>query len=244
MELNGTYTFDAPRELVWEMFLDPEVLARVMPGCESLEEVEEHVFKGKMKIRVGPVQGNFQGTVTLSELSAPNGYHMKVKGRGPAGIVNGEGDLQLAQQNGQTVLTYTGEAKVSGRIASVGQRLMDSSAKSIVKQSLEAFDQQVQARVASEQSAEIGDRRLETGDQPPAASGQPPTATAPAAPSQTQFAMGVAKDVLNDLVQDEQQQLIISGLVILTSVLTIRAIVHWWTDLLARRIAKHIKKEI
>ena len=154
VELKGNYVFNAPQDLVWEMLLDPSVLARIMPGCEKLEQTGENVFEGKLNIRIGPVQGVFQGTVELSDLRPPHGYHMLVNGRGPAGIVRGEGDLQLAPAESGTNLSYQGEAQVSGRIASVGQRLMDSSAKAIVSQSLQNLEKQIQARMQPEPEVE------------------------------------------------------------------------------------------
>ena len=83
MKLTGTYTFNAPRELVWEMFLDPTVLAQIMPGCEELVKVGDNEYEGQLKIKVGPVQGSFKGNVQLSELNPPHTYHMEVNGKGP-----------------------------------------------------------------------------------------------------------------------------------------------------------------
>jgi carbon monoxide dehydrogenase subunit G len=143
MNIEGTHLFDAPQELVWRMLLDPVVLAKVMPNCQALEKTGEGEYEGKMKIQVGPVQGLFQGKVTLSDLQEPSSYHMHVQGKGPAGVVDGEGAVHLEGVDGKTVMHYTGEAKVSGRIASIGQRLMDTSARAIIKQSLENLEQQI-----------------------------------------------------------------------------------------------------
>jgi uncharacterized protein len=145
MNIEGTHLFDAPQELVWRMLLDPVVLAKVMPNCQALEKTGEGEYEGKMKIQVGPVQGVFQGKVTLSDLQEPNSYHMHVQGKGPAGVVDGEGAVRLEAVDGKTLMNYTGEAKVSGRIASIGQRLMDTSARAIIKQSLENLEQQILA---------------------------------------------------------------------------------------------------
>ncbi len=145
MNIEGTHLFDAPQELVWRMLLDPVVLAKVMPNCQALEKTGEGEYEGKIKIQVGPVQGAFQGKVTLSDLQAPSSYHMQVQGKGPAGVVDGEGAVRLETVDGKTLMHYTGEAKVSGRIASIGQRLMETSARAITKQSLENLEQQIVA---------------------------------------------------------------------------------------------------
>ena len=144
MKIDGSYTFAAPRDVVWPMLLDPQVLANVMPGCEKLEEIGENQYKGVLKIKVGPVQGKFNGKVTLTDINEPDSYNMDVDGKGPAGFVKGTGGLVLSDgENGSTVMTYKGDAKVGGRIASVGQRLIDTSAKAIIRQSLDGLNQQI-----------------------------------------------------------------------------------------------------
>lgn len=230
VQLSGHYDFDAPRELVWEMFLDPEVLARIMPGCERLERTGENEFEGVMKIRVGPVQGTFQGSVQLSELQPPQRYHMLVNGRGPAGIVRGEGDVRLESSSAGTVMHYEGEAQISGRIATVGQRLMESSAQAIARQSLDNLDRQIQARqqpasldvTAGEDSA----RAVPTGAPPP--------------PGQTEFALNVARDVVADLLPDSRQRWLLGGG---AAVLLLAALLNWFANLVARRVVRQLREE-
>ncbi len=179
MKLAGEYTFDAPRSLVWESLFDPVVLASVMPGCEKLELVGENAYEGVLKIKVGPVQGKFNGKIKLSEIDEPNSYQMEIDGRGVPGFVKAEAKVELADDGGKTVLRYNSDAKVGGRIATVGQRLLDSSAKAITKQSLEGLSQVIESRVESEPGRE----------------------PAPVeAPSQSEFAAKVAKEVVKDLV--------------------------------------------
>ena len=132
VEIEGTYEIAAPTELVWEMVLDPDVLSRVMPGCEKLERTGENEYKGKMRIKVGPVDGVYQGTLAISELRPLQGFHLAVNGRCASGNIRGEGDLQLEQaENDGTLLRYVGQGEVSGRMATVGQRLTQSSARAI-----------------------------------------------------------------------------------------------------------------
>lgn len=191
LRIEGSYTFNASREVVWEALVDANVLARALPGGERLEQVGEHEYRGVMNIRVGPVQGRFEGTVTLSEVNPPESYHLRVRGRGAPGFVNGEGDLRLEERDGKTVLHYSGEAQLGGRIANVGQRLLDSTAKSLTRQGLEALDQQIQARLQAQTA------------------GKP--APEVVAPSPARVAAEVARDVLADLVPPEQRPLVIAG---------------------------------
>ena len=148
MQIKGSHTFSAPRQAVWEALLDPTVLSQALPGGEQLEKVSDNEYKAAMNVKVGPVQGKFDGKVELSNIMAPNSYTMKVSGQGTPGFLNGEGDVTLSDVEGGTLMSYVGDAQVGGRIAGVGQRLIESTAKSIIKQGLTALDGQIQARVA------------------------------------------------------------------------------------------------
>jgi carbon monoxide dehydrogenase subunit G len=151
MQIAGEYTFDAPQEMVWKALRDPEVLGTIMPGGEGFEEVgeSENQYAGILNVKVGPVQGKFQGNIQLSDIVEPESYTMTVDGKGPQGFVKANGRLHLTPQGEQTHMVYEGNAQVGGRIASVGQRLLDSSAKSIIRQSLEGLNQYLKYQVAS-----------------------------------------------------------------------------------------------
>ncbi len=231
MKLEGSYTFDAPRDLVWQMFFDPEVLARTMPGCEKLDRIGENSFEGRMRVQVGPVQGLFKGTVVLSDLQEPETYHMEVDGQGPSGFMKGEGDIRLEETDQGTVMHYVGDAQVGGRIAQVGQRLMDSSARAIVKQSLDNLARQVDARQQDDQD------KVERSN-----AGGPNEA--PAAPSQTEFALGVAREMAGDFLPAERQgQVVATGLALLGFFIVFQFILNWWSDTLARKIANNLREK-
>lgn len=235
MKLEGSYTFDAPRDLVWEMFFDPEVLARTMPGCEKLDRIGDTSFEGRMRVQVGPVQGIFKGTVVLSDLQKPESYHMQVDGQGPSGFMKGEGDIQLEENDDGTVMHYVGEAQVGGRIAQVGQRLMDSSARAIVKQSLDNLAKQVDARQKRSQNGQPDGGEAEKEYE------EVRDADIPAAPSQTEFALGVAREMASDIVPVEKQPQVVAGaLAFLGLFLLLRLFLGWWSDLLARKIAENL----
>ena len=177
MKVSGDYLFDAGPEEVWQGLLDPEVLAATMPGCDELALVGENEYRGILNIKVGPVQGKFEGKIRLEDIDPPNGYTMRVDGRGAPGFVNATAKVEIAAEGEQTRLSYDGDATVGGRIAGVGQRLLDSSAKAIIKQSLEGLNGTLRTRSAGDETAE-----------------------AATAPTQTEFAREVAKEVAKDLV--------------------------------------------
>jgi carbon monoxide dehydrogenase subunit G len=185
MKVKGDYLFDVGQEDVWNGLLDPEVLAATMPGCERLELVGENQYEGDLNIKVGPVQGLFKGKIDLEDIDPPNGYTMKVDGRGAPGFVKASAGVVLTEEGEKTKLSYDGDAQVGGRIASVGQRLLDSSAKAIVKQSLEGLNATLTARASISEGSE--------------GSGAEPVPT-PQAPSQAEFAANVAKEVAKDLI--------------------------------------------
>jgi uncharacterized protein len=222
VKIEGTHTFEAPRAVVWEALQDPEVLARTMPGCEQLERVGDNEYKGVMKIRVGTMQGVFTGLVTLSDLKPPHSYRMNLDGNGPLGFVRGEGTIQLEEQNDTTQMQYEGDAQVGGRIASLGQRLLDRSAKALTQQSLDGLSQQIQAR----QQAEV------TGEPAPVIE----------APGQTQFALGVARNLLDEMIPPERQpDLLKVGLILLAAWLLFRWLNNWWIERIARRVVELIE---
>ena len=147
MKIKGSHTLAVPRGVVWEAILDPEVLSRTLPGCEDMAPVGDNRFRGKLKMKVGPVQGVFEGGVELLDLDPPNGYRLKMDGKGAPGFVNGNGSLRLEDtDDGGTLLHYEIDAQVGGRIAAVGQRLLDSSAKVLTRQGLQGLEQQLAAR--------------------------------------------------------------------------------------------------
>lgn len=147
MKLEGDYLFEAGIQDVWEAILDPEVLAATMPGCEKLDLVDG-AYVGKLKVKVGPVQGKFDGKVTLEDVRELEGYKVLVDGRGPAGFVNATANVALAKEGEGTRIQYDADAKVGGKIASVGQRLVEASAKAIIAQSLEGLHENIKIRVA------------------------------------------------------------------------------------------------
>jgi carbon monoxide dehydrogenase subunit G len=219
MKLQGTHTFNAPRDLVWESMLDPEVLSNTLPGVQQLEKTGENDYKAAMKIRIGPVQGLYTGTVRLSDLNPPEYCELNVDGRGAPGFVKGVGQIRLEAQDDKTLMHYSGDAQVGGRLASVGQRLMESSTQALISQSLESLDAQISARARGQETGEVI---------PPAA-----------APSELAFSIGVAQKMVDDMLPAEQRQTALrAGLAVLAVLVIFRMVSNWWIDRTARRVVE------
>lgn len=150
MKIEGEYLFNGSREDVWEIVRDPQVLATALPGTKSLDKVGENEYAGEMNVRVGPVAGLFSGRLIVSNEVEPESCTLTVDGRGSPGFMNGTGNVFLYDQGDSTTLMkYDGEVQIGGKLASVGQRLLDTASKSIIRQGLEALNLALQARVAA-----------------------------------------------------------------------------------------------
>ena len=129
MNLEGAYDVAAPRQKVWDAFLDPERLRQAIPGCEQLETIGPGEYEATMRVGVGSVKGTFQGTVRLFDMNPPHSYKMAIKGNGSAGLIHGETLISLSDAVGGTRVIYGADVHVGGVIASVGQRVLGSVAK-------------------------------------------------------------------------------------------------------------------
>ena len=142
MTMSGEYTLPADRATVWRALNDAEVLAACIPGCESFEKVSDTEFHAVAVNKIGPVKARFKGEVTLSDIDPPNGYRISGQGQGGvAGFAKGGAvvSLSAADSAEETVLTYEVEATVGGKIAQIGQRLVNSAAKKLADQFFENF---------------------------------------------------------------------------------------------------------
>lgn len=171
MKIAGNYTFEATREEVWSALNDPEVLARTIPGCQRLDEVGENEYESTLKVGLQAVRGVYTGRVKIDNLVRPESYDIHVDGKGSNGFLKGSGSIKLREDGASTILDYFGEAQVGGTIASVGQRLLDGAAKTLISQSLKALAQQ------------IADRRAPAPEAAPEPVAAPAASVAPAAPA-------------------------------------------------------------
>ena len=127
MEMSGEQIIAAPRQAVWDALNDPEVLKACIPGCDSLEKTSDTDMTATVTAKVGPVKAKFNGSVTLSEIDPPNGYRISGEGKGgAAGFAKGGAQVTLSDSNeGGTVLRYTVDATVGGKLAQIGSRLIE-----------------------------------------------------------------------------------------------------------------------
>ncbi|HVS65860.1 MAG TPA: carbon monoxide dehydrogenase subunit G [Thermoanaerobaculia bacterium] len=225
MKLTGEYRYEVTRERLWEALLDPEILAGTLPGCEELQQTGENAYRGKLEMKVGPVQGLFEGTVVLTNLDPPNGYDLDIDGKGAPGFMKGTGSLRLVPDGDGTILHYEIDAQVGGRIASVGQRLVESSAKVITRQGLQGLERQLgggatatAADAAPAPAASGGEPELAPVGQADRAQAQRPEArsTASGAPSQAAFAGDFVKGLAGELVPKQHRPALFVALALIT----------------------------
>jgi len=187
VKLQGEHVYDAPRAAVWRALLDPAILARTLPGCDDLRAEGPTRFRGTLHVRVGPIQGAFAGTVELADLVPEERFRIAVRGTGAPGFIDGAGEVRLTTAAASTVVRYELEVTVGGRVASVGQRLLDSTARAITRQALEGLGRQLEALAAPAGGV---------------------NGEAPAAPTPLGFAGIVARDVAADLVRPRRGALV------------------------------------
>jgi uncharacterized protein len=153
MKIEGVYKIPAPRPVVWQALMDPQVLAHSMYGCEKLEPNPDGSFHAELGVGIAAVKGKYRARIELLDLAPPERYRMKVQGQGMGGFMEGEGTLTLAEQGVETQVNYSGEVQVGGAVASVGQRLILAAARQIVNHFFGEFAKQVTARLAPPASA-------------------------------------------------------------------------------------------
>lgn len=143
MKVNGKYTLDASREKVWAFLMDPTAIAKVMPGCETLEAVTPDTYRATLKLGIAAVKGTYTGSVQLLDKTPPARYRILIDGSGTPGFVKGEATIDLEEQEGKTVLSYDADTQVGGLIANVGQRMISGVAKLIINQSLKKLAEEL-----------------------------------------------------------------------------------------------------
>lgn len=207
MDLAGEYRISASREAVWDALNDPEVLKDCIPGCKSLEKGENGDLAATVVSKIGPVKATFKGEVRLENLNPPESYSIVGEGKGGvAGFAKGGADVKLTEDGDGTILNYEAKAQVGGKLAQLGSRLIDSTAKKMADDFFGAFSARVggaaEAEAAPEAPAEeakavepVAEEAASETEPQPAASPVPSAATAstpapgkpaPAAPPATQ----------------------------------------------------------
>jgi carbon monoxide dehydrogenase subunit G len=134
MHLEGNHTFEAPLQAVWDTLLNPAIIAQCIPGKEKFEQVGPDLYEVAMRVKVGPITGSGTAQIRLSDQEPPYRYRMSVDGGGAIGHIRGSGVMTLSADGNRTVVAYSGDADVTGRVASVGQRLLGVTAKLMISQ--------------------------------------------------------------------------------------------------------------
>jgi carbon monoxide dehydrogenase subunit G len=182
MDMSGEVSIAAPREAVWRALNDPEILRQCIPGCEEIEKLSDTEMTAKVTAKVGPVKARFGGKVTLSDLDPPNGYKISGEGQGgAAGFAKGGAVVRLTPDGSGTVLHYEVNAAVGGKLAQIGSRLIDGTARKMADDFFSTFANLVAASAAPPAAEPVS-----AGAPAPAAAAAPVAAAAvvkpPAAP--------------------------------------------------------------
>jgi uncharacterized protein len=150
MIVDGDYRFPAPPQVVWDLLQDPDVMVKAMPGAKRLVVTGDGTYEGVIRVGVGPVTAaEWTLQVALRDRVAPESYTMQIDSKGPFGFTRGNAKVELAEENGETRMLYHADLQIGGKVAAVGNRLLDQVAKLMTKQGLEALSKELQARIAA-----------------------------------------------------------------------------------------------
>ncbi|MBW8268520.1 CoxG family protein [Caldovatus aquaticus] len=181
MEMTGERRIPAPRQRVWEALNDPEVLRASIPGCETIEKTGDDSFAARVAVKIGPMAAKFTGKVRLENLDPPNSYTIVGEGQGGAmGFAKGSADVSLRELGpSETLLSYAVKAQVGGKMAQLGARLIDSTAKQMADQFFDRFARQLTPAEAVVVAAAPAEAMAVAAAAPPGP--LPPPAAPPAA---------------------------------------------------------------
>jgi len=148
MIVEGSHRFAAAPPAIWELLMDPAVLAKAMPGTHRLERTATDRYEGVMGLGIGPITAaEFDLLITLSDLDPPRSYTMNIEGKGSFGFTRGSARVQLGADAGETVMHYQADLQVGGKLAALGQRLLDSVSKLLIRQGLDALGRELARRL-------------------------------------------------------------------------------------------------
>ena len=155
MIVTGEHTFPGPRQTVWDLLQDPEVLAKAMPGARKLHLTGDGTYEGVIRIGVGPVTAaEWSLNVALEDRVEPSSYTMQIDSKGALGFTRGAATVHLEEVDGGTRMNYHADLSVGGKVAGVGQRLLDQVAKMLTKQGLDALSKELEKRLAAGEAAD------------------------------------------------------------------------------------------
>ena len=157
MDMQGSRQLAISQQQAWDALNDPAVLKACIPGCDKVEPAGENQYTIGMALKIGPVSAKFSGKITLSEIHPPASYKLSFEGQGgPAGFGKGSAEVKLTPNEGGCELSYTVHASVGGKIAQLGQRLIDGAAKSMAEDFFRRFDEEMQRQHPESYAAKAG----------------------------------------------------------------------------------------
>ena len=179
MDMTGEYKIAAPRERVWTALNDPDVLRQAIPGCEELNKLSDTELEATAKAKIGPVSARFKGKVVLSDLNPPEGYTLTGEGSGgAAGFAKGEARVTLVADGDATILRYVVKATIGGKLAQLGQRLVDGAAKKMADDFFDKFSELAGGKLpppARSLEAKAGSPQVPANDNRPHPLFEPPS---------------------------------------------------------------------
>ena len=143
MKIDASHEIHAPRERVYAALIEPDVLRRAIPGCESLEKVSDNIYNATLKAGVGSIKGTFKGEVRLEDMRPPEHYRIIVTGKGAVGFAKGSANFDLNEQNGETTIRYAADMQIGGTIAAVGQRMIQGAARMMAAKFFAALEEEI-----------------------------------------------------------------------------------------------------
>ena len=160
VKLSGSYQINLEKQKVWEALNDPEILKKTIPGCEKFKKNSDTEFSAKATNKIGPFNASFTGNIELKDLNPPHSYKISGSGNSPVGFASGEAEVKLEDENGGTKLIYTVEANVGGKIAQVGSRLIDMTAKKMADIFFGKFSELVSNKTDILKTEKVSDARV------------------------------------------------------------------------------------
>lgn len=148
MKLNGSYTFNAPQQQVWDALMNPSIIASALPGVDALVPIdgEPNTWRAEAKLKIATISGSYSGTIRMRDIDTPNQYRLVVEGDGQNSIINADTVISIApvpDDTNKTALTWEAEANISGKLASIGQRLINATANMMSKRFFNELAQQI-----------------------------------------------------------------------------------------------------
>ena len=160
MKLSGSYQINLEKQKVWEALNNPEVLKKAIPGCKEFKKNSETEFSATATNKIGPFNASFTGNIELKDLNPPNSYKITGLGNSPVGFASGEAEVMLEDENGRTKLIYTIEANVGGKIAQIGSRLIDMTAKKMADVFFSKFSELISNKSNISKTETVSDVRV------------------------------------------------------------------------------------